>query len=798
MNNVKYAFRMMRKTPLFTASMVLTVALGIIANTTIFSVVNAVMLRPLPFASPGRLVQVAEKNDKLNLPTFSSSVLNYLSWKEQTRTLDLAAIGYTVTNFNLSGVGDPEQFTGSTITPSLLPLLGLQPVAGRGFQEGDDAPGAPPVAIISERLWKQRFGADAAALGRTVLINDVSRTIVGVAPSPLTLLTGANSDIWIPLTIDPPRELRLNHLLTTVGRLKPGITVNQAQAEMDAVSANVGRQYPEVKDWGIRLIGFYNWLVSPELQTALVVLLVAVMFVLLIACANVANLLLARSTARQKEIAIRTAIGASRGVLFKQLVIESIVLSVIGGAAGLAGAMWTISAINRMLPPSLLPVPDIPVDAAVLGFGIAATFVTGLLFGLAPAWHGVKTDLNSALKTSGRSSIGEARPIVRNTLAGAEIAIAAMLLVGAGLLVQSLVRLQHVPLGFDPDRLLTFQLSLPAVRYVGQEKSYAFYRDLIQALRSIPGVRDAAVSTGIPFGAGLYSRTPIGTVGPAAIPDGTSIPIDWRAVSPGYFRLMHIPLVKGRDFTESDGAGAPPVIVSQATARKFWGNEDPIGRVLFPVGAPARRVTVVGVVGDVRHIALNQEFPSMYYAAAVRLWPVMDVVVRTDAQPASVLPAVRQVVKRLDPDLPLANVRTMDEWLSRSAAQPRLNATLLALFACAALAIGAIGMYGVLAYSVSQRTHEIGVRIALGAPRRRVLWMVVQEGMTVAIAGLAVGLIAAFALSRALAGIVFGVTVRDPLTFAVVGITLAIVALGACVLPARRASNVDPLTALRF
>ena len=795
--DIQYALRMMWKTPLFAAAVVLTVALGIVASTAIFSVVNAVMLRPLPFADSVRLVQVAEKNDKLNLPTFSSSVLNYLSWKEQTRTLDLAAIGYSTTSFSLSGTSDPEQFTGSTITPSLLPVLGLRPIAGREFHEGDDAPGAPPVALISERLWNQRFGGDASIIGRTVLINDVSTTIVGVAPSSLELLTGTGSEIWIPMTIDPPRENRLNHLSTTVGRLRPGVSIEQAQAEMDTVSVNVGRQYAEVKDWGIHIVSFYNWLVSDQLRTALVVLLTAVVFVLLIACANVANLLLARAAARQKEIAIRTAIGAGRGVLFRQLLVESLVLSVIGGAAGLAGAVWTIHGINRILPPTLLPVRDIPIDASVLAFAIGATFTTGLLFGLAPAWNTTKTDLDSALRDAGRSSVGGMHPIVRNGLAAVEVAVAAILLIGAGLLVQSLLRLQRVPLGFDPDRLLTFQLSLPSVRYGGEGKALAFYRDLIESLRSVSGVRDAAVSTGIPFGKGLYARTPIATIGPAAVPDGTSIPIDWRSVSPGYFRALHIPLVKGRDFNDTDGLAAPPVIVSQATARKFWGTEDPIGRILFPVGAPARRFTVIGVVGDVRHIALNQEFPSMYYPIAVRLWPVMDVVVRTDTNPTALVATVRQVVQRMDPDLPLANIRTMEDWVSTSAAQPRLNATLLGLFACAALAIGTIGIYGVLAYSVSQRTQEIGLRMALGAGRRGVVWMIVREGMAVAFAGLALGLIAALVLSRVLAGLVFGVAVRDPMTFTVVAGTLALVALAACSLPARRASRVDPMTALR-
>ena len=436
LNDLRYTIRLLRKSPLFTLAVVLTVALGIGANTAIFSVVNAVMLRPLPFAEPDRLYWVAERNDKLNLATFSASVLNYLSWKEQARSFEqLGAVGFA--SFNLTGRGDPEQFTGGTISPSLLPLLGIQPLAGRAFRDDEDRPGAAKVALVSEGLWKRRFGGDPALVGGSLILNGVDTLVVGIAPPALSLLSAG--DIWVPMTIDPGRENRLNHVILAVGRLRRGVTMEQAQSEMDNVAARVGAEYPEVKDWGIRLVTFYNFFVQPQLRTALVVLLGAVACVLLIASANVANLLLARASSRQKEIAVRTAMGASRARLIRQMLVESLVLSSIGGAVGVLAAMWAIDAIGAIMPPNLLPVPDIHVDSTVLLFALGATAATGILFGLAPAWHASRTDLNDVLKQASRGSSGGARPLVRNGLAAAELALATMLLIGAGLLGQSLV-----------------------------------------------------------------------------------------------------------------------------------------------------------------------------------------------------------------------------------------------------------------------------------------------------------------------------------------------------------------------
>ena len=792
LNDIGYAIRMMRRTPVFTAAVLMTVALAIAANTTIFSVVYTVILRPLPFGQPDRVVQVAEKNDKLNLKSFGASVLNFLSWREQAQSFtDLAAIGYG--NVTLSGSGEPEQFSGNRISPALMRVLGLTPVAGRGFTEEEEKPGAPAVAMLSEGVWKRRFGGDPSLIGRAITLNSAPTVVVGIAPAALTLLSG--SEIFTPLTIDPAREIRLNHVITVFGRLKPGVSLLRAQAEMDTVSSRVGRQYPEVRDWGIRLISLFDTFVSADLKTGLLVLACAVGFVLLIACANIANLLLARAAPRGKEMAVRAAMGAGRKRLVRQLLIESVVLSIAGGAAGILGASWAVRALNRTLPPGLLPVQSIQLDSTVLWFATGLTLLTGLLFGAAPAWRIGKVDLNEVLKQTGRGSTGGARSL-RNGLAASELALATVLLIGAGLLIQSLANLERVHLGFDPHGLITFQLAPPPSQYPLNGKAQMFYRALVEALESVPGVRGVGVSSGIPFGAGNYTTHPMLTTGPSVLAAGTIVPIDWRISSPGYFKTMGIPLLRGRDFTDADGPTLV-TIVSQATAKKFWGDADPIGRTLRRSADPRVAFTVVGVVGDVRNTALNQQSPTLYYPVAWRVWPLMDIVVRADRSPEALLPALRERIHGLDPALALANVRTMDQWVSNTSAQPRLNAVLLGVFAAVALLIASLGIYGVLAYSVNQRTREIGLRMALGAKPAGVLQLIVGEGMKVVLFGIGIGLLGGLALGRLVSSLVFGVTVRDPATFATVAVILAAVGLAACAIPARRASRVDPMTALR-
>lgn len=797
LKDVRYALRLLRQTPLFTAAVVLTVALAIAANTTMFSVVNAVLLKPLPFHEPNRIVQVAEKNDKLNLSSFGSSVLNFLSWREQTKTFEeLAAVGFG--NFTLTGSGEPEQLSGNRISPALTRVLGIPPVAGRAFTDDEEKPGAAPVAMIGEGLWRRRFGGDRGLIGRTIILNDAPTTIVGIAPAAPNLISGG--DVYTPLTVDPAKEIRLNHQIFTVGRLKPGVSIAEAQAEMDAISTHLGRQYPEIRDWGIRLVSLFDTFVSPQLKTGLLVLLWAVVFVLLIACANIANLLLARAAARQNEMAVRTAIGASRSRLLRQLLVESLMVSMTGGVGGFLAAAWAVRTIDHLLPPNTLPIPAVGMDATVLWFALGLTILTGLLFGVAPAWRTARVDLNTVLQHGGRGSATRVSARVRNILAAAELALATVLLIGAGLLIESLANLEHVRLGFNPKGLITFQLAPPTAKYPLNSKAPELYRELLDSLEAIPGVRGAAVSSGIPFGAGNYTTHPMITTEQSVLPPNTDVPIDWRIVSPGYFRTMGIPLLRGRDFTNADGpAPAPPVtIISQATARKFWGDGDPLGRTLRRSADPRMAFTVVGVVGDVRSTALTQESPALYYPMSWRLWALMDVVVESDNTPAALLPSIRQKVHELDAELALANVRTMEEWLSNSAAQPRLNTVLLSAFAFVALLIASIGIYGVLAYSVVQRTGEIGVRMALGATPRGVLQLIVGEGMKVALIGIGIGLLGGLALGRALSSLVFGVPVRDPATLLGVAVALAGLASGACAVPALRASRVDPIVAQRY
>jgi putative ABC transport system permease protein len=798
--DIRYAFRIMCRAPLFTATVVVTVALAIAANATIFTVVNAVMIRSLPFAEPNRIMQVAEKNDKLNLPTFSASVLNFLSWREQTQSFEqLAGVGYAT--FTLSGNGEPEQLPGNRISPALAQVLGTRPLAGRDFRADEEKPAGAAVAMIGEGLWKRRFNADPNLVGRTITLDGVPTTIVGIAPASLKLL--GSGDVYTPLVIDPAKELRLNHVIIVFGKLKPGVTPQQAQAEMDTISARVGKQYPEVRYWGIHLLSLFDTLVAPDLKTGLLVLLVAVVFVLLIACANIANLLLARAATRQKEMAVRTALGATRSRLIRQLLVESVALALLGGGAGLLAAVAAVRLLTRSLPAGTLPVPDVGVDANVLWFSFALTIATGVLFGLAPAWLVASVNANETLKDSSRGSTGSIRTWLRDSLAAGEVALAAILLIGAGLLMQSLANLQRVPLGFDSSGLITFQLAPPVPQYPLADKAPGLYHALIENLQSIPGVQSAAVCSGIPFGAGNYARHPMITTEASVLPPGTAVPVDWRSITPGYFDTMRIPLLRGRTFTDADVRTAQLVmIVSQSTAQKFFGDADPIGRALRPSAKPEIAYTIVGVVGDVRDQALNQQTPTLYYAITQRgSWPLMDVVVRSNARtsgsPEALLPAIRQRIHDLDAGLALANVNTMDQWLSNSAAQPRLNTALLTSFATVALLIAAIGIYGVLAYSVNQRTREIGLRMALGATPRSVLHLIVGQGMKVVLIGVAVGLAGGLALGRAVSSLVFGVPVRDPATFSIVAVVLTAVAFAACIIPARRAARVDPMVALR-
>jgi putative ABC transport system permease protein len=792
--DVAYSLRLMRKAPLFTAAVVLTIGLAIAATATIFSVVNAQMLRPLPFKDPDRLLFVFERNDKLHSPVYNVSVLNFLDWRAQTKSFDLAAVNPDNT-YILTGTGDPEQLTGNRISPDLTRVLGIRLIAGRSFTPEEEKPGAARVAIIGEGFRRSHFAKDANALGRTIILNGNATTIVGIAPDTVNLL--ATGDIYTPLTIDPAKEIRLNHTLFVVGRLRPGVSVQQARAEMNTISDGMKQQYPEMRDWGVNLLSTLDALISPQIKTGLLVLLAAVSFVLLIACANIANLLLARTATRQHEMAVRTALGASQGRLVRQLLIESVTLSWSGGLVGLLATWWAVRAMNHWLPPNTLPIPTIEVDSHVLLFALGTTLLTGLIFGIVPALRTAKVKVDEVLKTGGRAGSGGIRTRMRNILVAIELALATVLLIGAGLFIQTLVNLQSVKLGFEPHGLITFQVSLPAGKYPPKTRAPLLFREMIESLAALPGVRSAAVSSGIPFGAGAYYSHPMMATENSILPPDAKIPIDWRIVNPGYFKTMNIPVLLGREFEYSDASTPNIIIVSQATARTFWGHENPLGRTLRRSADPKTPFTVIGVVGDVRSTQLNQEAPAFYYSITTRTNPLMDVVVRTDGFPESLLPAIRKQIKALDPDLPMANVKTMEQWVTASAAQPRLTSILLSLFAGVALLIAAIGIYAVLAYSVSQRTREIGVRMAMGATPRRVLGLIVSEGMRVVLLGLVIGLAGGLALGRTVQSLVYGVGVREPKIYFVVAASLTAVALAACFIPARRAAGVDPMVALR-
>ena len=792
--DVAYSLRLMRKAPLFTAAVVLTMGLAIAATATIFSVVNAQMLRPLPFKETDRLQLVFEKNDKLNAPIYNVSVLNYVDWRAQTQSFDLAAVNPGNT-YILTGRSDPEQLTGNRISPELLRVLGVPLIAGRPFTPEEEKPGAAPVAILGEAFRQRHFGKDVNPLGRTIHLDGIPTTIVGIAPATLDLLSPG--DIYTPLTIDPAKENRLSHAIFVVGRLKPGVSVQQAQAEMNTISDRMKQQYPELRDWGVTLVSMFDALISPQLKTGLLVLLAAVSFVLLIACANIANLLLARTAARHHEMAVRTALGASQGRLVRQLLIESVTLSCSGGLVGLLATWWAVRAMTRWLPPNTLPIPTIELDSNVLLFALGTTVVTGLIFGIVPALRMAKVRVDEVLKTGGRGAFSGMRTRMRNTLVAIELALATVLLIGAGLFIQTLANLQSVKLGFEPQGLITFQVSLPPGKYPPETKAPLFLREMVESLEALPGVRGASVSSGIPFGAGAHYSHPMMATESSILPPDAKVPTDWRIVSPGYFKTMSIPLLRGRDFEYSDASTPNVIIVSQTTARTFWGDENPLGRTLRRSADPEIPFTVIGVVGDVRGNQLNQESPTFYYSITTRTMSLMDVVVRTDGSPESLLPSIRKQLKALDPDLPMANVNTMEQWLKTSAAQPRLTSTLLGIFAGVALLIAAIGIYAVLTYSVSQRTREIGVRMALGATPRRVLKLTVSEGMRVVLLGLVIGLAGGFALGRTVESLVYGVGVHDPKIYVVVAVILTAVALAACFIPARRAAVVDPMVALR-
>ena len=787
--DLRYAFRSLRRAPLFTLTAIATLALGVGANTAIFSVVHAVALRPLPYESADRLVRIWERNESLSITGFAVSLPNFVSWRERAQTVLLA--GWRSGSVTLRSTADPVRVPSVTISPDYFQILGATPLAGRAFVASDAAPGAERVALIRDSLWRSYFGSDPRAVGTPVTIGEQTHTIVGViAESSVPL----SAEFYLPLRVDPAAEQRDNHIASVIGRVKPGHTVDQARQEMESIARQLEAEFPKSnKGWGVEMSTVYDWLVPEATRRALFVLLGAVCCVLLIACANVANLMLARAASRKREIAVRMAIGAARRRLVRQVLTEGLLLAVLGGAAGILLAYWAVPLMRQWLPTNLPRGDETTVNASVLLFSLAVCIVTGLAFAILPALASSRGDVIGSLKEGARGS-SAAGTRSRQVLAAAQVALATVLLVGAGLLVQSLQRLQRVELGFEPGNITTGMMGLPQDRFKEPGSAWeGFYKQLLDRLASSPGVQAAAMSSGAPFGGG-NTGMPITGVGETKM--GTaSLQTDWRMVSPDYFKAMRIPLIRGRYFVQSGSTDKDTLIVSATMARRMWGDADPIGRQVQ--AGPNGQFTVVGLVGDVRNLDLSlTPAPTMYLSTARFVWPSMTIIIRADerAQAASLL---RRTVRDMDAQLAVYNIRQMGDLIDESAAQPRLNASLIALFALLAALLAAIGIYGVLAYLVSQRTQEIGIRMALGAGRPAVLRMFLARGLWLAVGGLVVGVLGSVAVSRWIGSLLFEMRARDPWTIAAATLAVAAIAVIASYIPARRATRVDPLIALR-
>jgi putative ABC transport system permease protein len=786
--DVRYALRSLRRAPAFTLTAAATLALGIGANTAIFSVVHAVALRPLAFDEGNRVIRIWEDNPSLSITSFAVSLPNYVSWRERVRTVDLAA--WMIGTVTLRGSGDPVNVRSLSTSADVFSIVNARPVQGRLFTGSDEALNAAPVAMITEGLWRRQFGGDPGIVGTPLVVAGTSHTLVGILPDESVPM---DAEFFRPLRVDPGQLDRSNHIAQVIGRLRPGVSLEQARSELQEIARQLEAQFPESNtDWGVSVSTAYDWIVPEETRRALFMLLAAVACVLLIACANVANLMLARAVGRKREMAVRMAIGAGRRRLVRQVLTEGLLLTLLGGAAGVLLAYWSVPLLKGWLPETLPRVDDAAVNAMVLLFSFGVCLVTGLLFGALPALAGSRADVVESLKEGARGSTSSATRW-RQLLATAQVALATVLLVGAGLLVQSLQRLQRVDLGFDPQQVTTAMMALPVDRY-GGPRAWGFYQRLLERLAAAPGVEAAAITSGAPFGGG-NTGMPIEAPGAARL-EGKPLQTDWRMVSPGYFTSLRIPLLRGQLFTGHQGADERSMIISATMARRIWGDEDPLGRKL--TAGPNGEFTVVGVVGDVRNLDLALEpAPTMYISTARYLWPTMTVIVRTGHAPAQSSTLIRGIVGELDPQLAVFNDRQTADRIASSAAQPRLNASLVALFAVVAALLAALGIYGVLAYLVSQRRQEIGIRMALGASRPAMTRLILGRGLWLAAGGLAAGLLAALAASRWLEATLFGVSARDPWTFAAAALTTGLVTLAASYIPARRAARVDPLVALR-
>jgi putative ABC transport system permease protein len=807
--DVRHAWRTWRRTPVLAAAAILTLAFGVGANTAVFSVVYGVLLKPLPYPDADRLVEVFEDNSRAGGgPFFRVSLLNYLSWVERARSFEALA-AFNGRDFILTEHGDPERIVGSAVTASLFTVLGSAPLVGRPLSRDDENPGAAPVALLAESLWARAFGRDPAVVNRTITLNGVRHQIIGIVPTGFREIgrtqigSSGAGQIFVPLTMDTAQN-RGNHTLRVVGRLRHQVSLDQARDDMRRLAARMEVEFPATnRNWSVWIERPQHSMFDPRVRASLLLLLGAVGVVLLIACANVANLVLARATDRQRELAVRAALGARPARLARQLLTENVSLAVVSGVCGLTVAAVSMRALRTIVPAGIPRVDEIRLDGTVLVFGLLITGACGVFFGMVPAIRGARTSLLPALTQNGKGAIGPSRQLWRHGLLVAQTGLATMLVVMAFLLLQSLVRLQQVPLGFEPAGVLTARVSPPQVKYPDAAAMLGFQRMLLESLETLPSVQAVGSMTSTPFGPGVR-RT-------AAVRDRelTDRSPDARAsaleqiVNPGLFRALGVTLVAGREFSARDQPGSPPVaIVSESLARSLWPRGDAIGRVLEFDG---RSHEVVGIVGDTRGSdgtarggGLDRApQPVLYVSSAQVPQGTISVVIRTEATLQAILPAVRAAIRAIEPALPVPELRPLDEWIAESAAQPRLTTTLAAAFAGAALFLTIVGIYGVISYAVGQRTQEFGVRIALGARRASVIGLVLRTGLTWAGGGIAIGLLGAWSMSRAISSLLFNVSATDPFTFAGTASVVTAAAALACLVPAIRATRIDPVIALR-
>jgi putative ABC transport system permease protein len=800
--DIRYGIRGLWKRPGFTAVAVLTLALGIGANTAIFSVVNAVLLKPLQFRDPDRLVMIWEDATFAGFPRNTPAPANYVDWKTQTQSFeDMAASAEST--FNLTGDGDPERVTAYKVTANFFPLFGVAPALGRGLTADEDRPGAARVTVLSHSLWQTRYGRDPQIVNREIQLDGEKYTVVGVMPAGFQFFE-SDVRLWVPLALDAEDLAnRGGHFLKVVARMKPGVTLDQAQADLKALMARVGKDNPEETFDG-KLGAFAMPLreqLAGDVRTSLVVLLVAVACVLLIACANVAGLLLARAVARRREIALRIALGASRPRVVRQLLTESLLLS---GAAGIIGsilAYWSFAFLQKLIPEQMALLTSLTLDTRILLFTLLLSLATGVVFGLVPAIQSANVDLNEALKQGTRvTSTGR----LRSALIVFEVAVSIVLLVSAGLLIQTLFQLFNQYSVLQPEQVLTMRTVLPQTKYKEPQQRQAFYEQVLDRVEHLPGVVAAGYSTSIPlvWKGGTSGFVPEGLQTPIA---GMSYDANHREVSATYLQSLNVPLRQGRYFDKRDNENSMRVaIINETMARQYWPGENALGR-RFNIGDPndGEWMEIVGIVGDVRQMGLDEPVKAEMYVPyrQVTDWPYFsprDLAIRTSGNPSNLVGSVRQIIREVDPDQPISNIATMSEVLGVEAEQRRMGMIMLAAFAGLALLLASLGIYGVLAYFVTQHTNEIGVRIALGANRRNILALVLKKGMSLTLLGVAIGLAVSFALTRLMSSLLFGVNASDPLTFVVVPLLLSLVALLACWIPARRATKVDPMIALRY